>query len=68
MSNIVFTAYVFSMPNLGCILIQDLLVTDLFMHSLSGMILLYLAIPFFYTKGVLHEIYNTIQGWIQTFE
>ena len=43
-SSIVF--YVLSMPSLGCIVISDLVVTDLFMHSLSGMILLYLAAPF----------------------
>ena len=39
------------MLNLGCILISDLVVTNMFMHSLPGMILLYLATPF-YTKGV----------------
>ena len=31
---------------LGHILISDLVVTSLFMHSLPGMILLYLATPF----------------------
>ena len=36
---------------LGRILISDLAVTNLFMHSLSVMILLYLATPF-YNKGV----------------
>ena len=34
-----------------CILISDLVVANLFMHSLPGMILLYLAMSF-YTKGV----------------
>ena len=40
---------------LGRILISDLVVADLFMHSLPGVILLYLAAPF-YTEGVLDEI------------
>ena len=39
------------MINLGHILISDLVVTNLFMYSLPGMILLYLAMPF-YTEGV----------------
>ena len=39
------------MLRLGHILISDLVVVDLFMYSLSGMILLYLAAPF-YTEGV----------------
>ena len=47
--------YIFSMLSLGHVLISDLVVADLFMHSLPGMILLYLA-QLFYTKGVLHEI------------
>ena len=37
---------------LGHTLISDLVVTNLFMHSLPGMILLYLTASF-YTKGVL---------------
>ena len=37
------------------ILISDLVVDNLFTHSLPGMILLYLA-TLFHTKGVLHEI------------
>ena len=41
---------------LGCILISDLVVTNLLMYSLPVMILLYLATPFFNTKGVLDEI------------
>ena len=36
----VSSSYVFNILSLGCILIPDLVVTDLFMHSLSGMILL----------------------------
>ena len=46
---------VFSMLGLGCILISDLVVANLLMYSLPGMIILYLAAPFF-TKGVLDEI------------
>ena len=42
--------------SLGRILISDLVVADLFMHSLSGMILLYLAVPFFTLKVFLHKI------------
>ena len=48
-SSIVY--YVSSMLSLGCIPISNLVVINLFMHSLSGMILLYLATPFF-TEGV----------------
>ena len=44
-SSIVFT-YVFSMLSLGRIVISDLVVADLFMNSLSGIILLYLAASF----------------------
>ena len=53
------------MLSLGCILISDLVVTDLFMHSLSGMILLYLAAPLFYTnlKVFLREILFTGNVW-----
>ena len=39
------------MQSHGCILISDLAVTSLFMHSLLGMILLYL-VALFYTEGV----------------
>ena len=47
-----YNIYVFSMLSLGCIVISelDLVVANLFMHSLSGMILLYLAMPFFTLK------------------
>ena len=45
------------MLGLGRILISDLVVTNLLMYSLPVMILLYLAAPFFYTEGVLDEIY-----------
>ena len=47
---------VFSMLSLGCILISDLLVANLLMYSLPGMILLYLATPFFTPKVFLDEI------------
>ena len=50
---------VFSMLGLGRILISDLVVANLLMYSLPGMILLYLAAPF-YTKGVLDEIVLTV--------
>ena len=57
----VASVYVFSMLSLGCILISDLVVTNLFLHSIPGIyILLYLAKPF-YTKSVLHEIIFTYQ-------
>ena len=39
------------MLSLGHILISDLVVANLFIHSLPGMILLYLA-TLFYTEGV----------------
>ena len=48
--------YVFSMLSLGHIVISDLVVANLLMRSLSGMILLYLAVPFFTLKVFLHEI------------
>ena len=47
--------YVFIILSLCCILISDLVVTNLFMHSLPGMILLYLA-RLFTPKVFLHEI------------
>ena len=34
----IHSIYAFSMLSLGCILISELLVTDLFLHSISGMI------------------------------
>ena len=46
------------MLGLGRILISDLVVANLFMYSLPVMILLYLAASFFYTEGVLDEIYT----------
>ena len=48
-SSIVFTYSV--CLSLGHIVISYLVVADLFMYSLPGMILLYLAVPF-YTEGV----------------
>ena len=44
------------MLGLGHILISDLVVANLLMHSLRGMILLYLATPFFTPKVFLDEI------------
>ena len=43
------------MLSLGRILKSELVVADVFMHLLPGMILLYLATPF-YTKDFFHEI------------
>ena len=51
----------FSILNLGSIQISDLIVANLFMHSLPGMILLYLAAPFCIPKVFLHEIMIYIQ-------
>ena len=48
------------MLGLGRILISDLVVANLLMYSLPVMILLYLAASFFYTEGVLDEIYYTL--------
>ena len=53
MSSIAST-HVFSMLSLGYIVISDLVVADLFMHSFSGMIL---AAPFFTLKVFLHELF-----------
>ena len=47
---------VLSMLGLGRILISDLVVANLLMYSLPGMILLYLAAPFFTPKMFLDEI------------
>ena len=47
---------VFSILGLGRILISDLVVANLLMYSLPGMILLYLAAPFFTPKVFLDEI------------
>ena len=47
---------VFSIIGLGLILILDLVVANLLMYSLPGMILLYLAAPFFAPKVFLDEI------------
>ena len=49
--NVFSAVLVFSMLSLGHILISDLLVANLLMYLLPGMILLYLAAPF-YTEGV----------------
>ena len=47
---------VFSMLDLGRILISDLVVTNLLMYSLPVMILLYLVVTFFTPKVFLDEI------------
>ena len=48
--------FVFSIIGLGHILISDLVVANLLMYLLPGMILLYLAVPFFTPKVFLDEI------------
>ena len=55
---------VFSMLNLGRILISDLVVANLLMYSLPAVILLYLAVPFF-TLKVFWIIYIYIYIYIQ---
>ena len=54
--NVFSVVLVFSMLSLGRILISDLVVANLLMYSLPGMILLYLAAPFFIPKVFLDEI------------
>ena len=49
-------ALVFSIIGHGRILISDLVVANLLMYSLPGMILCYLAAPFFTQKVFLDEI------------
>ena len=56
MYNVFSVVFVFSMLSLGRILISHLLVANLLMYSLPGMIILYLATPFFTLKGFLDEI------------
>ena len=48
--NVSSVVLVFSILNLGRILITDLVVTNLLMYSLSDMILLYLATPFLHWR------------------
>ena len=48
--NVSSVVLVFSMLDLGCILISDLVVATLLMYSLPGMILLYLAMPFLHQR------------------
>ena len=50
----------FGIIGLGRILISDLVVVNLLMYSLPGMILLYLAAPFFTLKVFLDEIVNAL--------
>ena len=54
---IIIIFYAFSMLSLGHILISDLVIANLFMHSLSDMILLYLATSF-HTKGIYTQGYS----------
>ena len=51
----------FETKSLGCIVISDLVVANLFMHSLPDMILLHLAM-LFTLKVFLHEILNHLVG------
>ena len=46
------------MPSFYCTVISDLAVTDHFIHSLSGMILLYLTTPFFTLKVFCMRYYS----------
>ena len=50
--NLVCSIYAFSMLNLGRILIPDLVVANLLMHSLPGMIPLYLSMPLVHLRCV----------------
>ena len=69
MCSIIFS-YVFSMLSLGHIVISDLVIANLFMHSLPGMILLYLAALFtpkmrfiifcWFVRGRIKEKISTI--------
>ena len=59
--------YVFSMLSLGRILILDLVIADLFIHSLPGMILLYVAMHAYLDRRHFcmryhhfHKVNNTI--------
>ena len=58
--NVSSTVFMYSVAvlSLGRIVISDLVVANLFMHSLSGMILLYLTAPFFTLKVFLQEIHR----------
>ena len=49
------------MLGLGHILISDLVVANLLMYSLPGMILLYLAAPFFTPEVFLDEIITFVR-------
>ena len=55
--NVFSVVLVFSMLSLGRIPISDLVVANLLMYSLPGMILLYLATPFFTPKVFLDRIH-----------
>ena len=60
--NVFSVVLVFSILSLGRILISDLVVVNLLMYSLPGMILLYLAAPFFTPKVFLDEIASLLYG------
>ena len=65
---IYYSIYVFSILSIGHILISDLVVIDLFMHSLTGMYVCMilrtlLGCTFFTTKEFLHEI-CIILAWL----
>ena len=47
-------------------MISDIVVTYLFMHSLSGMILLYFTTPFFTIKVFLHETLSLLLEFMNT--
>ena len=57
--NLFSVVLVLSMLGFGHILISDLVVANLLMYSLPGMILFYLAAPFFTPERFLDEISNT---------
>ena len=64
-----YSIYVFSMLNLGYILLPHLFVADLFMHSLSGVILLYLPVglTLYYAEGVFTwDMYIYVYAYMYT--
>ena len=68
-SEILSGIYVFSMLSLGHILLSDLFITDLFMYSLSGVILLYLpvSLTLYYAEGVFAwDMYIHVYTYIYT--
>ena len=69
LSAISCSTYVFSMLSLGRVLISDLVVTNLFMHTLPGMIFCFTWPHLFYIECILHEIYirTHIHTYIHTY-